>query len=77
MQFPSDRVLQFFGASCCFFLHLILSGQGSPYTHQDTSLFKAALLLTISADGRAGDAGGGRDVVGGGLLGDKSHNGAV
>lgn len=33
--------------------------------------------LTISADGCPGDAGRGRDVVGGGLLGHQSHHGAV
>lgn len=35
------------------------------------------LLLTVSADGRAGYTGRGRNVVRGGLLGNKSHDRAV
>ena len=35
------------------------------------------LVLTISADGRPGDAGRGRDVVGGGLFGDQSYHRSV
>lgn len=34
-------------------------------------------VLTVSADGCPGDAGGGGDVVGGGLLGDQGHHRSV
>ena len=37
----------------------------------------ASPVLTVSADGRPGDARGGGDVVGGGLLGDQGHHRSV
>lgn len=51
----------------------------SPWGPQKTPLAAQAtfLVLTVSADGRPGDAGRGRDVVGGGLFGDQSHHRSV
>lgn len=54
-------------------------GAEQPLESQETPLAvqAASPVLTVSADGRPGDARGGGDVVGGGLLGDQGHHRSV
>lgn len=64
---------------CCGWPPTVSRGWEQPLESQETPLAAQAAppFLTVSADGRPGDAGGGGDVVGGGLLGDQGHHRSV